>query len=55
MRRPLFIIDIDGYVQGLQEFGDLSANIDRAHERIQALFEESITDRLREVMRGGRV
>jgi uncharacterized protein (TIGR04255 family) len=48
--RPLFALDIDAYLQGLQEFSDLSANIDSAHDRIQALFEESITDRLREKM-----
>ena len=50
IRRPFFVLDIDAYFQGLQEFGDISANIDRAHDRIQTLFEESITDRLREVM-----
>lgn len=50
IRRPLFVLDIDAYFQGLQELGELSANMDRAHERIQALFEESITDRLREAM-----
>ena len=51
IRRPLFVLDIDAYVQGLQDLPELATNIDRAHDQIQALFEESITDRLREVMR----
>jgi len=55
IRRPLFILDIDGFVHGLQELSEISKNLDRAHERIQALFEESITDRLREVMHVCRV
>jgi uncharacterized protein (TIGR04255 family) len=50
IRRALFILDIDGYVHGLQDLSEVSRNIDRAHERIQTLFEESVTDRLREVM-----
>lgn len=55
IRRPLFVLDIDAYVQGLQDLGEISANIDRAHKQIQAMFEDSITDRLREVMRARRV
>jgi uncharacterized protein (TIGR04255 family) len=54
IRRPLFVLDIDGYLQGLQELQDLSANIDHAHERIQNFFEEAITERLREQMNAKR-
>jgi len=50
IRRPLFVLDIDAYFQGLQELDQFSKNIDCAHKKIQALFEESITDRLRERM-----
>jgi uncharacterized protein (TIGR04255 family) len=50
IRRALFILDIDGFVHGLQNLSEISRNIDRAHERIQTLFEESITEHLREIM-----
>lgn len=52
VRKPQFVIDIDGYSDGLQELRDLSANIDSAHARIQDLFEQSITEDLRGVMNG---
>jgi uncharacterized protein (TIGR04255 family) len=51
IRRPLFVLDIDAYVQGLQDFAEITGNMDRAHDRIQTLFEESITDELRGLMR----
>ena len=44
------MLDLDGYSQGLQDFNDVVANIDRAHEEIQDLFEKSITEKLRGVM-----
>lgn len=53
IKRPIFVIDIDASIQGLQGYGDISANLDRSHVHVQSLFEESITDELRGLM-GGR-
>ena len=50
MRRPLFVLDIDAYLQGLQNIDEVSANLDLAHKYIQELFEQSITEELRELM-----
>lgn len=50
IRQAFFVLDLDGYVHGLQDLAEVSANLDRAHGQIQQLFEESITDRLREMM-----
>lgn len=51
IRRPVFVLDIDAYVQGLQDLKEIEANIERGHEKIQALFEQSITNELRSAMR----
>ena len=51
IRRRVFVLDIDAYVQGAQDRNDIVANMDRAHDRIQQLFEESITDELRTAMK----
>ena len=53
IRRRQFVLDFNGYVQGPQGLEELSSNIEAAHERIQDLFEQSITDDLREAMRHG--
>lgn len=50
IRSPLFVLDIDAYLQGLQDISEISGNIDLAHAHIQELFEQSITDKLRELM-----
>ena len=50
IRKALFVLDFDGYAQGSQDLREILANVDRAHERIQDLFEHSITNDLRRVM-----
>lgn len=50
IKRPLFILDLDGYIDELQEINQISPKIDRIHLHIQELFEESITNDLREAM-----
>ena len=50
IRKPIFILDVDGYVQGLQDLADIKVNVDHAHAQVQRLFEQSITDDLRELM-----
>lgn len=54
LRRSVFILDSDAYVQGLQTFQDITANIDHAHAHVQRLFEESITESLRRLMHARR-
>jgi len=51
IKRPLFVLDLDGYVQSAHDFKQSIQYIDEAHKHIQDLFETSITDRLRERMR----
>lgn len=51
VRRPQFVLDLDGFTEGLQELADVEESIEVAHQRIQQLFEESITTKLREIMR----
>jgi len=51
IKSPIFVLDLDGYVQGSQDFSEIGINIDLAHTRIQKLFEESVTEELRRVMR----
>lgn len=47
MKRPMFVIDIDAYVDTAHKLSDVAAYMDIAHERVQSLFEDSITDELR--------
>ncbi len=52
IKKPLFVIDLDGYVQGLQDLTDIKNNLDAIHdEHIQRIFEDSITDKLRKIMK----
>jgi uncharacterized protein (TIGR04255 family) len=50
IKNPRFVLDLDGYVQGPQDYSEIIANIDLEHAQIQRLFEESITDELRRIM-----
>ncbi|MBU0508563.1 TIGR04255 family protein [bacterium] len=50
IRQNHFILDLDAYVQGPQEPGEALSNIAKGHGRIQCIFEDSITSKLREQM-----
>lgn len=50
IKRPLFVLDTDAYVQVAHELAESIQYMDRAHEQIQLLFEASITDNLRALM-----
>ncbi len=52
IKRPIFVLDLDGYVQCAHSLSDSLTYMDKAHEQIQYLFEKSITDKLREGMNG---
>ena len=50
IKRPMFVLDLDAYIRTAHEFSASVLHIDQAHRCIQELFEQSITDRLREQM-----
>ena len=50
IKRKSFILDFDAYYQGLLEQGEVEVNLTKFHDRIQMLFEQSITPGLREIM-----
>lgn len=50
IRERTFVMDFDAYYQGIYDRTDIGEALDKFHERIQNLFEKSITDQLRENM-----
>jgi len=52
IRRPIFVIDIDAYSATVHTVGESVGCVKTAHEHIQRLFEESITDELRRKLNG---
>lgn len=50
IKKKFFTLDFDAYIDGLIEYDEVAKNIDLFHEKIQDMFERSITDRLREAM-----
>lgn len=50
IKRKQFILDIDSFFVGALTQDDIPACINSAHDKIQALFEESITDKTRQIM-----
>lgn len=50
VRKKEFILDIDAYYQGPVDLADVEGEIDRFHDRIQVLFEQCLTDEMREEM-----
>lgn len=50
IKRPLFVLDLDGAVAHAHDLADVPGYMDAAHDRIQAIYERSITDALREEM-----
>jgi len=51
IRKKQFVLDIDAYSHGAFEYSDFHDFIEQAHSKIQSLFETSITDKTRELMR----
>lgn len=50
MKRPQFVLDLDGYVQMSHDLDESLQYMVQAHKKIQELFEKSITSKLRERM-----
>jgi uncharacterized protein (TIGR04255 family) len=52
IKKKTFVLDLDAYYEGLQDTDEIMNNLDKFHGRIQSLFELSITEKLRSIMRG---
>lgn len=50
IRKKIFILDYDAYYHGPQNFEEIKQSIDIFHEKIEAFFESSIKDKLRDLM-----
>lgn len=51
IKRKQFVLDIDAYVHGALTKDDIVNSLETAHEKIQELFESSITDATRKLMK----
>ncbi len=51
IRKKNFVLDLDAYVVKSQDKESLVGSLQLMHDRIEALFEKSITEKLREIMR----
>lgn len=51
IRKKQFVLDIDAYMHGAFEYSDVADFIQAAHEKIQSIFENSITQATRDLMR----
>lgn len=52
IRQKVFLLDLDAYYQGAIDPADMEVELANYHDRIQELFEMSITNELREKMNG---
>jgi uncharacterized protein (TIGR04255 family) len=50
IKKKSFILDYDAYFSGPLSFDDTENGLNEYHEKIQSLFEASITDKLRQVL-----
>lgn len=50
IRKKVFTLDYDAYYHGPQGFEEIKGSLDIFHEKIEAFFESSITDKLRNLM-----
>ncbi|MCU7874993.1 MAG: TIGR04255 family protein [Candidatus Thiodiazotropha sp. (ex Lucinoma borealis)] len=51
IKKKQFVMDIDAYSNGSFDFGDVMSGIGDAHEKVQEIFEKSITEKLRQTMK----
>ena len=50
IKKKIFVLDYDAYIDGLVMIDELPTQCEKFHNRIEYLFEKSITDRLRGIM-----
>ena len=51
IKQKQFVLDIDAYFQGALDKEDVTKSFETAHSKIQELFESSITEKTRELMK----
>ncbi len=51
INKKQFVLDIDAYSNGSFDYGDVMSRVDEAHSKAQDIFEQSITDNLRQFMK----
>lgn len=51
IRKKQFVIDIDAYAHGVFELADIKQFLVDSHSKIQDIFEKSITDETRALMK----
>jgi len=52
IKKKSYILDFDAHYKGLQDYNEVIQSLDKYHDKIQDLFELSITDKLREKLNG---
>jgi uncharacterized protein (TIGR04255 family) len=50
IKKRNFVLDLDAYYMGPQNYEDIELSLDKYHDQIQDFFERSITDELRRVL-----
>ena len=50
VRKKSFILDLDAYYQGSIDQNNVGKSLDKYHDRIQEIFEMSITSRMRDIL-----
>lgn len=50
IKKKQFVLDIDSYINGAFELQEIKTNIESAHDKVQELFESSITEKTRVIM-----
>ena len=51
IKKKQFVLDIDAYSYGSFDYGDVMVCMNDAHGKVQEIFEKSITDNLRQLMK----
>lgn len=52
IKKKSFVLDFDAYNMGFQDKDDIHKNLDKYHDKIQELFELSMTNKLRDILNG---
>ncbi len=53
IRKKIFLLDTDVYLDGIQTKDDISQNLEKFHQKAKSLFELSITQKLRDILSHG--
>ncbi len=50
IKKKRFTLDLDAYYQGFHDKDEIQKNLDKYHDKIQELFELSITEKFRNIL-----